>query len=111
LNTALAITHLLAITKKINTLQNNPAKISAIQESTFAYLQKMYPLVLTEILGIQEEPIKEVEPLLQTLLKLYAEAKAEKNYAKVDEIRAELKKIGITLKDTKQGIDWAYTEE
>ncbi len=76
LNTALAITHLLAITKKINTLQNNPAKISAIQESTFAYLQKMYPLVLTEILGIQEEPIKEVEPLLQTLLKLYAEAKA-----------------------------------
>ncbi len=111
LNTALAITHLLAITKKINILQNNPAKISAIQENTFAYLQKMYPLVLTEILGIQEEPIKAIEPLLQTLLKLYAEAKAEKNYAKVDEIRAELKKIGITLKDTKQGIDWAYTEE
>lgn len=111
LNTALAITHLLAITKKINTLQTNQAKISTIQESTFAFLQKMYPLVLTEILGIQEEPIQEVEALLQTLLKLYAEAKAEKNYAKVDEIRAELKKIGITLKDTKQGIDWAYTEE
>ncbi|MDW8295571.1 MAG: cysteine--tRNA ligase [Raineya sp.] len=110
LNTALAITHLLSIAKKINILQTNVAKLNAIQADTLAYLQKMYPLVLGEILGIKETPIQDVEPLLQTLLKVYAEAKAEKNYTKVDEIRADLKKIGITLKDTKQGIDWAYME-
>ncbi|MCS6794794.1 MAG: cysteine--tRNA ligase [Raineya sp.] len=110
LNTALAITHLLSIAKKINILQTNIAKLNTIQADTLAYLQKMYPLVLGEILGIKETPIQDVEPLLQTLLKVYAEAKAEKNYTKVDEIRADLKKVGITLKDTKQGIDWAYME-
>jgi cysteinyl-tRNA synthetase len=44
------------------------------------------------------------------LLEFYAEAKANKAYDKVDSIRAKLKQIGITVKDMKTGIEWAYEE-
>lgn len=111
LNTALAITNLLSITKKINTLQANPSTIGSLSFKTFEYLQNTYPLVLNNILGIVETSPKQIELLLNVLLKIYMEAKIEKNYARVDEIRTELKKVGITLKDTKQGVDWAYSEE
>ena len=33
-------------------------------------------------------------------------AKAEKNYIRADEIRAELAKMGVELEDTKDGVKW-----
>jgi cysteinyl-tRNA synthetase len=47
---------------------------------------------------------------LDLLLKIYADAKTSRNYAKVDEIRAGLKNMGIVVKDMKDKIDWAYEE-
>jgi cysteinyl-tRNA synthetase len=66
---------------------------------------------LEEILGIKEEKPQIFEPLLTSLLKTYREAKDLKHYDKVDAIRADLRAIGISVKDTKQGTDWAYSEE
>jgi cysteinyl-tRNA synthetase len=111
LNTALAITHLLAVTKKINQLQSNPTQLASIKAETFDYLKKNFLEVFEEILGIKEEKPQIFEPLLNSLLKAYQEAKQLKQYDKVDAIRADLKELGISLKDTKQGIDWAYSED
>jgi cysteinyl-tRNA synthetase len=44
-------------------------------------------------------------------LGFYQEAKAAKAYDKVDQIRVALKSQGIVIKDTKTGVEWAYSEE
>lgn len=111
LNTALALTHLFNITKKINTFQNNPDKIGTIPKETFEKLKTQFVVIFEDILGIQESKPQAFDELSNSLLAIYQEAKANKQYDKVDKIRADFKKIGITLKDTKYGIDWAYTEE
>ena len=48
--------------------------------------------------------------LLDGLMAQYRLAKEEKAYNKVDAIRANLKSIGVVVKDMKHSIDWAYDE-
>jgi cysteinyl-tRNA synthetase len=62
-------------------------------------------------LGLQDEPRANAEQLLNLTLSFYSEAKADKAYDKVDLIRAALKDQGIVIKDTKAGVEWAYSED
>ena len=54
-----------------------------------------------------EDAAPEVDPELdqkiRAMIEERAEAKKAKNYARADEIRAELTNMGVTLKDTKEG--------
>ena len=70
-----------------------------------------YRTLVTDILGLQDEPRANAEQLLELTLSFYSEAKADKAYDKVDLIRAALKGQGIVIKDTKAGVEWAYSEE
>ena len=47
-----------------------------------------------------------IEGLMEMVLAERAEAKANKDWAKSDKIRDDLKAIGILIKDTKDGIEW-----
>jgi cysteinyl-tRNA synthetase len=69
-----------------------------------------YGLFVQDILGLLEEKPENQQVLLNIILSDYAEAKAAKNYGKVDAIRAQLKNAGITVKDMKTGISWAYDD-
>jgi cysteinyl-tRNA synthetase len=40
----------------------------------------------------------------------YKQAKESKNYDQVDQIRKWFKESGMQVKDSKNGIDWAYEE-
>ena len=59
---------------------------------------------------VWEEKNVNFEPLLEEIIKIYSEAKENKNYDRVDEIRNSLKSQGILLKDTKFGVEWAFEE-
>ncbi|HNI12256.1 MAG TPA: cysteine--tRNA ligase, partial [bacterium] len=50
------------------------------------------------------------EAVLYGMLNLYREYKANQQYDKVDEIRAYFKANGMSIKDMKHRIDWAYEE-
>jgi len=63
-----------------------------------------------DILGIKPETHINGKNLLNILLEDYAEAKATKDYKKVDVLRQRLKEEGITIKDMKDFIGWAYNE-
>jgi cysteinyl-tRNA synthetase len=63
------------------------------------------------VLGLRDEPRANTEDLLGLTLGFYQEAKDAKAYDKVDQIRAALKSQGIVIKDTKTGVEWAYSEE
>ncbi len=110
LNTALAITHLLELVKKINIFFTQPDKLAQISEELLHKIQQIYQEVFSDILGLLEEKPDGFDSLLESLLEQYKEAKANKAYDKVDAFRAEFKKIGILVKDMKSGIDWAYDE-
>jgi cysteinyl-tRNA synthetase len=70
-----------------------------------------YRTLVKDVLGLIDEPRVNAEQLLNLTLNFYSEAKAAKAYDKVDEIRAALKGQGIVIKDTKAGVEWAYSEE
>ena len=46
------------------------------------------------------------EEAIQSLLDCRAAARKEKNFARADEIRAELLEKGIVLEDTREGVKW-----
>jgi cysteinyl-tRNA synthetase len=109
-NSAVTISHLFNLMKKINLLQTGSLKHAQLGEEGFKKLTGTFITFVEDILGLREEKIENSEYLIQVILKFYSDAKSRKEYDKVDHIRIMLKEIGITLKDMKNQIDWAYEE-
>ena len=109
LNTAVAIAELFNLLKFINMLQTGQLQAAALGKETFHLLKEIFLLFVNEVLGLKEEN-PEISGLLPNLLTMYKEFKAEKQYHKVDEIRAMFKKAGLVIRDLKTGPEWAYDE-
>ncbi|MBD2713940.1 cysteine--tRNA ligase [Microvirga sp. STR05] len=111
LNTARAIASLFNLLRKLNGFQANPATLATVSAAAVQDATEAYRALVQDVLGLVDEPRASAEDLLSLTLEFYQEAKATKAYDKVDQIRAALKAQGIVVKDTKAGIDWAYSEE
>lgn len=110
-NTAKAIGQLFNLLKKINQLATGQLKAAELGRETFEKLNNTYIQFIEDILGLKEEKPSDVEGFIDVILSLYSEAKRAKNYEKVDEIRSMMKDKGITIKDMKNKIGWAYEEQ
>ena len=110
LNTAKAIAGLFNLLKKINSMFLGHINVGSISRNTFDNMKQTYVMLVQDVLGLKDEKAGNLEQMLQLVLQLYKEAKAAKDYVKVDEIRAGLKQQGIVIKDLKTGVDWAYEE-
>jgi cysteinyl-tRNA synthetase len=55
---------------------------------------------------VEEEVADEDVAKIEELIAQRAEAKKAKDFAKADAIRDELVAMGITIKDTRQGVQW-----
>jgi cysteinyl-tRNA synthetase len=110
LNTAQVIAQLFNMLKKINGIQTGQLNPAALGKESFKLLKSTYETFVLDILGLKEEKIEKAEEVIESLLKIYAFAKSEKNYAMVDQIRSDLKAVGVAVKDMKTGISWAYEE-
>ncbi|MDO7875064.1 cysteine--tRNA ligase [Hymenobacter sp. ASUV-10] len=111
LNTARAIASLFNLLRKFNALTASVAAMATVSAPAMAEAATAYRAMVSDILGLQDEPRANAEQLLALTLSFYNEAKATKAYDKVDEIRAALKSQGIVIKDTRAGVEWAYSEE
>ena len=111
LNTPRALAALFDLLKRFNTLATTPAALAEVGPEALATAAATYRTFVQDILGLREESKANAEELLHLTLGFYTEAKATKAYDKVDEIRAALKGQGIVIKDTKAGVEWAYSEE
>lgn len=109
-NTALTIGHLFTLLKKINSLYTEGLQMGAIGEDVFTDLISTFVTFIEDVLGLLEENTADSKDIINSLLVVYKDAKHNKDYDKVDQIRAELKSSGIVLKDMKSGVDWAYEE-
>ena len=62
---------------------------------------------LCDVLGLLQQSKDEdggIDPEIQALIDERQAARKSKNFARADEIRDQLKAMGITLKDTPQGV-------
>jgi len=109
-NTALTISHIFNLLKKVNSLHTGQIGFDEISEPVFEKMCTTFIDFTEKVLGLREEnPARPVE-VIEALLKVYKQAKFKKEYDKVDMIRADLKQSGIILKDMKTGVEWAYEE-
>ncbi|MBR0400820.1 MAG: cysteine--tRNA ligase [Mogibacterium sp.] len=100
LNTADAISVIFEMVTEINVAVRDGASKSYAKEA----LARIHEL--TEVLGVFKESDEE-EGLgddIQALIDERQAARKEKNWARADEIRDQLAAMGITLKDTPQGV-------
>lgn len=100
-NTADAISAVFEMVKRAN--------ITVTKESAAAYIRRVKELLekLLEVLGIHAERKEEsLDARVEALIEERQTARKEKNYARADEIRAELTAMGILLEDTKEGVKW-----
>jgi cysteinyl-tRNA synthetase len=109
-NTAIAIASLFNLIKKINVFYLQQKSTAVLSKETFEHMKTSYHTLVHDVLGLVDEVVANPEGLIKGLLDLYKEAKDNKQYDKVDQIRAYFKQQGLAIKDMKHGIDWAYEE-
>ncbi|HQI88802.1 MAG TPA: cysteine--tRNA ligase [Tenuifilum sp.] len=109
LNSPVAIAVLFDWVRQINLLAEGKETIS---ESDLHELKSFFRTVIFDILGLVDEHTsgsKHAEltaKLVEMLLSMRMEAKQRKDFATSDRIRDELAKLGVIVRDRKDGFDW-----
>ena len=84
-------------------------KVKGVSSRQFAQKAVKELEELLDVLGIQyavEEDSGEDTAKIEELIAKRAEAKKAKDFATADAIRQELLEMGITIKDTREGVQW-----
>ena len=108
LNSPVLLSHLFEGVRIVNSIIDGSEKTDA---SGLESLKELFNTFVFEILGLKDESaIKGDEKLTEELMKIIIDlrqaAKNNKDWHTSDKIRNELKKIGVKLKDKKDGADW-----
>ena len=108
LNSAILISHLMDGVRMINSVKDGTDKIS---KPDLQKLISIYKIFVEEILGlIDESDTGNNKELIGGLIKLLNDirlkAKTTKDFTTSDQIRNELAKLGVEIKDTKEGFEW-----
>lgn len=106
-NTPVAIANMFEVCRLINLVADKKETISQTDKDA---LKENFAIVFNDILGMKGEQtdnsLNVIESLMNVILSLRSEARANKDWAKSDLIRDELSKAGITIKDGKDGASW-----
>ena len=109
LNSPIVISNLFEALRIINSVLCGNEKID---QKNIDLLKDMFELFLFDILGIKNELSTDsntnemLKNVVDMVLELRMKAKANKDYSTSDYIRDELAKVGITVKDKKDGCEW-----
>jgi cysteinyl-tRNA synthetase len=108
LNTPIAISVLFDWVRIINQLHEG---VGTISPDDLERLRTAMHSMVFDQLGLRDENMAQgcdmVAPLVEMLLDIRQQAKADKDWATSDKIRDELDRIGIQVKDRKDGYDWS----
>lgn len=110
-NSPVLISVLFDAVRQVNQVKDGALQIS---EAELSKLKDLFQLFAFDVLGLQEEGEQSengnglTDDLMQLLIDLRTQSKADKNYALADQIRDDLKKLKIDLKDSKEGTAWEY---
>jgi cysteinyl-tRNA synthetase len=108
LNSPVLLSHLFEGVRIVNSVIDGSEKIDA---PGLESLKELFSTFVFEILGLKDESAikgdeKLTEELMKIIINLRQAAKNNKDWPTSDKIRNELNKIGVKLKDKKDGADW-----
>ena len=105
-NSPLALAALHELVKAINTARDNGATDDQIKpaQSTLRELADVFGLRLQEKTGSSEK-----EAQVIALIAERTEARKQKQWARSDELRDQLKALGVTIEDSKEGTKWRWS--
>jgi cysteinyl-tRNA synthetase len=112
-NTAKTLAVLFEMSSRINDIKSGNLPIAQIDPEIFNAFKETYVGFMESVLGLKEEKEQNDDVLKGTislLIELRKKARTDKNFALSDKIRDDLKKLGIQIKDGKDG-DMSYTFE
>src|SRR5690606_14328657 len=98
---------------RINDFKSGNHQVSQVKAETFDAFKKHYIGFMEDVLGFREEEVQNQEllnGLIEVLIEMRKKARIDRNYALSDKIRDDLKKIGVQLKDGKNG-EMSFTIE
>ena len=108
LNSPIVISYLFEAVKTINLVIAGNEQINQVDIDK---LKTIFNTFVIEVLGLLPQKGSTNEAVLNDvinlMLNLRMEAKSNKNFELSDKIRNELNKIGIEIKDKKDGFDWS----
>lgn len=111
LNSPILIAHLFEAVKLINQIADGK---EAIGTQELENLNRVFNHFVGDVLGLEDEQdagnthANASDALVTMLLELRQEAKARKDWASSDQIRNQLKNLGVVVKDTKDGFEWNW---
>ncbi len=110
LNSPMVISALFDYVRIINQVAEAKAIIS---EADLEELKRVFNLYVFDVLGLRNEKAEGasaggdmLKKVVDMILSVRQDAKANKDWATSDKIRNELTAIGIRVKDRKDGVDW-----
>ena len=109
LNTPVALSHIFEAVNIVNRAKDKSVQVSP---AGLVILKKIFKDVLSGILGLEDEQIEGVGAdtiggLMDIILAERQKARAAKDWATCDALRDALGKLGIRIKDTKEGSEWS----
>ena len=107
-NSPIVIANLFEGVRMINSINDGKEKINA---DDLRLLKKLFNNFVFDILGLKKEQTTDnnnelFSDVVNLLLNIRMEAKANKDWATSDKIRNELTKMGFEIKDKKDGFEW-----
>ena len=110
-NSSIVIAHLFDGVRMINSLYDRK---DTINNEDISKLKKLYSDFVSGILGLKAESATSRDDLsgklMESLLAIRQQVRENKDYSTSDMIRDELKKLNITVKDTKDGAVWQFED-
>lgn len=114
LNTPKALAKVFALVPKINKLHDGQLDIADLQLATLQRLKTDVQHLLFDIMGLKDETLSGgdgeaaelLDAVMNLLLDLRQEARANKDWSTSDAIRDRLAELGLQIKDSKEGATW-----
>ena len=105
-NTPIALAALFEGVRIVNSINDGK---DTITEADKTLLQKLFNEIVVDVLGLKEEEAgnsDKLDGLMNLILEWRKDVRTKKDFAASDKIRDELLKIGIQVKDGKDGVTW-----
>ena len=106
-NTPILIAHLFEGVKQINLAKNNKAEF---KHEDLEILKSIFNVFANNVLGLatkQEDSSNDfTNEIMEVILRLRNHVKTNKDFVTADLIRDELDKVGIQIKDSREGSSW-----
>jgi cysteinyl-tRNA synthetase len=109
-NTAIAIASLNEMGSYVHKLANKQIDEQAVSPWVIERMKSVFATFIYDIFGLKDEDNANddgtMDGLMQIILEMRANARAQKDFAASDRIRDALAAVGITVKDGKEGVSW-----